>query len=236
MNKDILIKGLSEYNIESDNEKIEKFEIFSSMLKEWNEKMNLTAITDDDGISIRHFLDSLSCFYLIKDKENIKALDIGTGAGFPGVPLKIMKEDMEITLLDSLNKRIVFLNEVIKETGIKGAFPIHERAETLGRDKNYREKYDFVFSRAVASLKVLSEYALPFVKEGGYFVALKAYDIEDELSDSKAMIGNLGGKIEDIKEVLIPFSDVTRKIVVIKKEKKTPKEFPRSNKKIKENK
>ncbi len=236
MNKDILIKGLSEYGIEADETKIKKFETYSSLLKEWNEKMNLTAITDDDGISTRHFLDSLSAYFLIKDKENIKVLDIGTGAGFPGVPLKIVKDDIKITLLDSLNKRIVFLGEVIKEIGIGGAEAIHGRAEDFGKDKNYREKYDFVFSRAVASLKVLSEYALPFVKEGGYFVALKAFEIDEEVNDAKAMIGNLGGKIEEIKEIKIPFSDVTRKIVIIKKISKTPKEFPRSNKKIKENK
>lgn len=236
MNKDILIKGLIEYGIDADKKVIEKFGIYSSLLKEWNEKMNLTAITDDDGISIRHFLDSLSPYYLIKDKENIKILDIGTGAGFPGVPLKIVKDDMKITLLDSLNKRIIFLGEVIKELNLKETEAIHERAEVLGRDKNFREKYDFVFSRAVASLKVLSEYALPFVKEGGYFVSLKAFEIDEEINDAKQMIGNLGGKIEEIKEVEIPFSDVLRKIVIIKKICKTPREFPRSNKKIKEKK
>lgn len=236
MNKDILIKGLSKYGIDSDENIISKFGKYSALLKEWNEKMNLTAITDDDGISIRHFLDSLSPFYLIKDKEDIKVMDIGTGAGFPGIPLKIAKDDIKITLLDSLNKRIIFLGEVIKELGIKDTDAIHGRAEDFGKDKNYREKYDFVFSRAVAYLKVLSEYALPFVKEGGYFVSLKAFEIDEEVNDAKAMIGNLGGKIEEIKEVKIPFSDVVRKIVVIKKISKTPKEFPRSNKKIKENK
>ncbi len=236
MNKDILIKGLLEYGIEADDKIIEKFATYSCLLKEWNEKMNLTAITDDDGISIRHFLDSLSPFYLIKDKEDIKVLDIGTGAGFPGVPLKIVKDDIKITLLDSLNKRIIFLSEVIKEIGISDAEAIHGRAEVLGRDKNFREKYDFVISRAVASLKVLSEYALPFVKEGGYFISLKAFEIDEELNNAKQMIGNLGGKIEEIKELSIPFSDVIRKLVIIKKISKTPKEFPRNNKKIKENK
>ncbi len=236
MNKDILIKGFLEYGIEADEKVIEKFGIYSSMLKEWNEKMNLTAITDDEGISIRHFLDSLSPYFLIKDKESPKILDIGTGAGFPGVPLKIAKDDIKITLLDSLNKRIIFLGEVISELGLEDAEAIHERAEVLGRDKNYREKYDFVFSRAVASLKVLSEYALPFVKEGGYFVSLKAFEIDEEVNDAKQMIGNLGGKIEEIKEISPPFSDAVRKIVIIKKISKTPKEFPRSNKKIKENK
>lgn len=233
MNKYIFEEGLKKWGISFDEEKTDKFNKFSQLLKDGNEKMNLTAITDDDGISIKHFLDSLSPLSYIEIKENSKILDIGTGAGFPGIPLKIMREDIDITLLDSLNKRIIFLGEVKKELSLEKIELLHERAEVLGRDKKYREKYDYVFSRAVASLKVLSEYALPFLKVGGIFYALKAFEINEEIDESKAMIGSLGGKINEIKEVEIPFTDIKRKIVEIKKVKNTPSEFPRSNKKIK---
>ncbi len=233
MNKEIFLKGLNEWNISLSEESINKFETFSFLLKEGNKKMNLTAITSDDEISTKHFLDSLVVLSYENIKENAKVLDIGTGAGFPGVPLKLAREDIDITLLDSLNKRIEFLKDVTGELNLEKIETVHERAEILGRNENYREKYDFVFSRAVASLKVLSEYAIPFLKPGGSFYALKASQIDDELNEAKAIIGSLGGKVEEVKEVSIPFSDIKRKIIKIKKVKKTPSLFPRSNKKIK---
>lgn len=233
MDKYIFEEGLKKWGLSCDDEKLNKFGMFSSLLKEGNEKMNLTAITDDEGISTKHFLDSISPLSYVNIKENAKVMDIGTGAGFPGIPLKIMREDLDITLLDSLNKRIVFLGEVKNKLGLEKTELLHERAEILGRNSDYREKYDFVFSRAVAALKVLSEYALPFLKVGGSFYALKSSDIEDEINDARAMIGSMGGKIAEIKEVEIPFTDIKRKIVEIKKVKNTPGEFPRSNKKIK---
>lgn len=236
MNVDILKKGAAELETELSEKKLKQFYTYSGLLKEWNKKMNLTAITDDDGISIKHFLDSLAAEAAFEIKKGAKIIDVGTGAGFPGLPLKIARDDLSVTLVDSLNKRINFLNEVIKAADIKNAETVHSRAEDLGRDKNYREKFDYAFSRAVAPLKILAEYDLPFVKEGGYFVALKSENIEEELGEAKAMIGNLGGKVEEIKKVKIPFSDITRSIVIIKKDKKTPDAFPRSAKKIKEGK
>jgi len=233
MNIDIFAEGLKKYGFNPEKETIDKFFVYSSLLKEWNEKMNLTAITDDDGISVKHFLDSLSPLGLIKNGSDLKIIDIGTGAGFPGLPLKIMREDLSLTLLDSLNKRIIFLNEVTEKLGLENVEALHGRAEDFGKNQKYREKYDYAFSRAVASLKVLSEYCLPFVKTGGFFIALKSSEIEEELSEAKAMIGSLGGKITEIKEIEIPCSDLKRKIVVIEKVKATPKEFPRTNKKIK---
>lgn len=236
MNEYILTEGIKEYGYNEEKSKIKKFSLYSSLLKEWNEKINLTAITDDDGISVKHFLDSLSILKYIESEKKIKIIDVGTGAGFPGLPIKIMRENAEVTLLDSLNKRITFLNEVKERLELEAVDAVHARAEEYGRNKNYREKYDYAVSRAVAPLKILAEYAIPFVKKGGYFIALKAFEIDEEVNEAKAMIGNLGGKIKAIEEVHIPFSDITRKLVIIEKEKNTPKEFPRTNKKIKEKK
>ena len=233
MDKIIFEKGLKEWNIPLNEEEEKKFLLFSSVLKEENKKMNLTAITDDEGISIKHFLDSLAVFAVSDIKKGKKVIDIGTGAGFPGIPVKILRGDLNIPLLDSLKKRIDFLEKVKKELNLLNTELIHERAEILGRKTFYREKYDIAFSRAVAPLKVLAEYALPFLKKGGVFYAYKSYEIEEELKEAGAIIGNLGGRINDIKEVKIPFSDIKRKIVEIKKVKHTPPEFPRNNKKIK---
>ena len=233
MNKHIFEEGLKKWNISYNETITDEFSKFSILLKEGNEKMNLTAITDDDGISTKHFLDSLSPLSYLKIKENAKVLDIGTGAGFPGIPLKIIRKDIDITLLDSLNKRILFLGDVKEKLKLEKIELLHERAEILGRNKDYREKYDYVFSRAVASLKILSEYAIPFLKVGGSFYALKSSEIDEELNEAKSLIGNIGGKIKEIKEVEIPFTDIKRKIVQIEKIKNTPEQFPRNNKKIK---
>ena len=235
MDRYIFEEGLKKLSLSYDEEILGKFDLFSSLLKEGNEKMNLTAITDDLGISTKHFLDSILPLSYLNLKEKAKILDIGTGAGFPGIPLKILREDINITLLDSLNKRIIFLEEVKNKLNFDNIELLHERAEILGKDNYYREKYDYVFSRAVASLKVLSEYALPFLKVGGSFYALKSSEIDEEIDDAHSMIGNIGGKIVEIKELEIPFTDLKRKIVEIKKVKKTPSEFPRNNKKIKGN-
>lgn len=233
MEREIFCNGLLEYGYKISEEKEDKFRLFSSLLVEWNKKFNLTAVTDPEGISVKHFLDSVIPLFHIDLKENTKIIDIGTGAGFPGLPLKIMREDLDFTFLDSLNKRITFLKEVSRELDLNKVEFLHARAEDAGRDKNYREKYDYAVSRAVASLKVLSEYSLPFLKVGGFFYAFKAFDIEDEVDDAKCMIGELGGKIREIKEVKIPYSDITRKIVFIEKVKETSKQFPRRSNKIK---
>lgn len=226
MNKNLFIDCVEKFGGEVDEKKLEKFQTFSSLLVEWNEKMNLTGITDPDGISVRHFADSISPIFHIDFPKNAKVIDVGTGAGFPGIPIKIMREDIRITLLDSLNKRINFLKEVREKTEAEKVECIHGRAEEFGRNPSYREKYDIGISRAVSNLRVLSEYVLPFVKVGGYFVSMKAMDIEEEVNNAKEKIKLLGGEIEDIKTIEIPNSDVLRKLVIIKKVKKTDKKYP----------
>ena len=233
MDKEILISGLKKigYNIKS--EEIEKFEKFSNLLVEWNEKMNLTAVTDPEGISVKHFLDSIVPVFKINIDKDSKIIDVGTGAGFPGIPIKIIRDDLNFNYLDSLNKRINFLKEVSNELDFKNVEFIHGRAEEVGQNKLYREKFDYVVSRAVAPLKILSEYSIPLLKVGGIFAAFKSFDIDEELDEAKSMIGNLGGRVKEIIEVEIPNSELVRKIVLIQKIKETPKQFPRKANKIK---
>lgn len=233
MDINIFEKGIRDLNFNIGNEKIEKFKIFSSLLLEWNEKMNLTAVTEPAEISVKHFLDSIAPLSVIDLKNNSKIIDVGTGAGFPGIPLKIMREDLEFTFMDSLNKRINFLKEVASQIKIDKVDFVHSRAEEAGKDKIYREKYDYAVSRAVANLKVLCEYCIPFVKVGGYFISFKQFEVDDEIEEAKSMIGILGGKISEIKKIEIPQSDIKRKIIIIEKVKETPAQFPRHPKKIK---
>lgn len=233
MNKEILKSGLLELGYTLSEKEEQDFGIFSNLLVEWNEKMNLTSITDPDGISIKHFLDSVAPIFKTEIPQNSKVIDIGTGAGFPGVPIKIIRRDLDFTFLDSLNKRITFLKEVSKNLEFEKAEFLHGRAEEAGQNKNMREKFDFAVSRAVAPLKILSEYAVPLLKIRGRFLAFKSFEIEDEVNDAKSMIGTLGAKIIEIKEVKIPNSDLIRKIVIIEKTKETPKQFPRRTNKIK---
>ncbi len=233
MNKEILRSGLLELGYNLSQKEEEDFSDYSNLLVEWNEKMNLTSITDPDGISVKHFLDSIVPIFKTEIPKDSKVIDIGTGAGFPGVPIKIIRRDLDFTYLDSLNKRITFLKEVSKNLIFEKVEFVHGRAEEAGQNKNMREKYDFAVSRAVAPLKILSEYAIPLLKVGGRFLAFKSFEIEDEVNDAKSMIGNLGAKIIEIKEVKIPKSDLVRKIVIIEKIKETPKQFPRRANKIK---
>ncbi|MBQ7959794.1 MAG: 16S rRNA (guanine(527)-N(7))-methyltransferase RsmG [Clostridia bacterium] len=233
MDRLIFERGISELGFDLDERKIEKFEKFSSLLVEWNGKMNLTAVTDPEGISVKHFLDSIAPLSVVNFKEGARVIDVGTGAGFPGIPIRIVRDDLNFTFLDSLNKRINFLNEVSKELSFENAEFVHGRAEEAGKDKRFREKYDYAVSRAVANMKVLCEYCLPFVKVGGAFAAFKQFEVDDEISDAKAMIGSLGGTVCDIKEVRIPQSDIVRKIVIVEKVKETPSQFPRRANKIK---
>lgn len=198
-----------------------KFEKYCSLLVEWNEKINLTAITDHDEVFLKHFADSLIGEKFIKKGSSV--IDIGTGAGFPSLPIKIVREDITLTLNDCLNKRLIFLNEVIKELELSKVRTLHSRAEDLPK----KEKYDYALSRAVASLNTLCEYCLPFVKVGGYFIAFKSKDIDEEVENAKNAISILGGKIEEIKEINIPDTDIVRKLVFIKKIKETPSKYPR---------
>ncbi len=227
MDRDILKKGLLEYGFNLSEKEENRLNKYSRLLVEWNEKINLTSIVDPEGISIKHFLDSIVPIFKIDIKKESKMIDVGTGAGFPGIPIKIIRDDLDVTYLDSLNKRINFLKIVKDELGLEKASFIHMRAEEAGKDKLLREKFDIAVSRAVAPLKILAEYSLPLVKVGGIFAAFKSFDIENELNEAKSMIGNLGGKVIKVEEVKIPCSDILRKIVVIEKIKETPKNFPR---------
>ncbi len=226
---DQFIKDLKEWNIVLSDEQLILFDKYKDLLLEWNEKINLTAITDIDEIYKKHFLDSLSlikCIDDLGDKE-YTLLDMGTGAGFPGIPLKIAFPNLKITLADSLNKRIDFLNVVIDELGIKGINAIHARAEELAHDEKYREQFDVVVSRAVANLSVLSEYCLPFVKVDGTFVSYKSGNSSEEITASKNAIGMLGGKLINTFDFILPDSDYSRSNVYIKKIKSTEDRFPR---------
>lgn len=202
-------------------EKEELFEKYYLLLKEWNEKINLTAITEREEVYLKHFEDSLIGEKYIKEGSSV--IDIGTGAGFPSLPIKIVREDINLTLNDCLNKRLIFLNEVIKELKLENVRTLHSRAEDLKRE----EKYDYAVSRAVARLSTLCEYCLPFVKIGGYFISYKSNDSEEEIKEAKKAIEILGGKIEEIKEIKLSKDDIVRKLIFIKKIKDCDKKYPR---------
>lgn len=228
-----LLEGVKDLGIELNMEQQNQFTNYKDLLKEWNEKINITAITDDKEIDIKHFLDSLTPSNYFVGKKKI--IDIGTGGGFPGLPLKILNNDLEVTLLDSLNKRIIFLNEVIKELKLIDIIAIHGRAEELGRTQKYREQYDVCVSRAVASLNTLSEYCLPFVKVGGLFISMKGSNIDDELKESEKAINILGGKIIKKEVIILPGSDIEHSLIIIEKKKETPTRYPRAGGKPKKN-
>ena len=218
-----LIEKANSIGVEISQKQAEQFYTYMELLLEWNEKMNLTAITDPEEVILKHFIDSLTIIPYLKEADTV--LDIGTGAGFPGIPLKILEENKKFTLLDSLNKRIIFLQTVITELELKNIQAIHGRAEEFVSKE--RETYDIVTSRAVARLNVLLEYMLPFVKVGGRCICMKSFEIEEELKEAKKAIEILGGEIEKIDEITLPNTDIKRKIVVIKKVKNTPSKYPR---------
>lgn len=223
--KRIMIENLKEINIYLSDFQLEQFYNYMNILIEWNKFMNLTGITDPKEIIIKHFIDSLTV--LDKIDKNNTIIDVGTGAGFPGIPIKIASPDTEVVLLDSLNKRVNFLNEVIKKLQLKGIKTIHGRAEDYGRDKNYREKYDVAIARAVAPLNILLEYLMPFVRVKGKCLCMKGANSEEEISLSKRAIEKLGGKLIYTEEFLIPNTDMKRKIVEIEKIKNTEEKYPR---------
>lgn len=225
----MLKEYLKQINIEPTEEIMNNFERFSKLLIEWNEKVNLTAITDPKEIEIKHFIDSLTIFKTGKISENSKIIDVGCGAGFPSFPIKIALPSCDMTLLDSLNKRVIFQNEVIKELGLKKITTIHSRGEDAGQKEEYREKFDIATARAVANLSSLVEICVPFLKVGGYFIALKGSDIEKELSSSKNALEKLNAKVEEVISLTLPDCDHKRNIIIIKKTAKTDKKFPRSS-------
>lgn len=220
-----LTKLASKIEIELSLDEIEKLYKFMNLLLEWNKKINLTAITEPEDIILKHFVDSITIKKYIKSEN--KVLDMGTGAGFPGIPLKIISSDTNFTLVDSLNKRIIFLNEVCDKLKLDKIENIHSRAEELAKNKKYREQYDIVTSRAVARLASLVEYMLPFVKVGGRCICMKGSNVDEELIEAKKAINVLGGEIEKVDKFLLPNSDIERNIVIIKKIKNTSSKYPR---------
>ena len=228
-----MIKDFEEFGITLTDDQLQKFDKYYSMLVEWNNVMNLTAITEFDDVCRLHFTDSISSYrYFDFTKDNYSLIDIGTGAGFPGIPLKIVFPELNITLLDSLNKRLNFLNAVIEELHLNDEGSIktlHGRAEDycLNKEGSLRETFDVAVSRAVANMSTLSEYCLPYVKTGGCFIAYKSEKAEEELSGAKGAIHLLGGKLESANEFLLPRSDVSRTICIVKKVEPTSRKYPR---------
>lgn len=208
-----------------EEEQIEQFYQYEKLLLIWNEKINLTAITKPEEIILKHFIDSMTIAKYIG--ANKKLIDVGTGAGFPGIPLKIIRKDIKITLLDSLNKRVQFLNEIIKQLKLEEIETVHGRVEEFGKNKKYREKFDYATSRAVANLTTLSEYLLPLVKIEGKCICMKGSTVKEEIDQSQKAIAILGGKIEEIEAFQLPESDIDRHIILLRKIKQTPAKYPR---------
>lgn len=218
----IFLENSDKMQIEVKN--IEKFYKYMQLLLEWNEKINLTTIVEPEQIIVKHFLDSLTIKKYIEDEKNI--IDVGTGAGFPGMPLAIEKNN-NVTLLDSLNKRINFLNDVKEKIGIENVVTVHSRAEDAAKDKKYRECFDYAVSRAVAPMNVLLEYLLPFVKVEGKVICMKGPNVKEEMDNSEKVAKILGGKIEKVEELEIPEIDMKRTVVIVKKIEKTSSKYPR---------
>lgn len=232
MIKDLLQIYIKDYKITLTENQYEQFQKYFELLAEWNEKMNLTAITDESGVALKHFADSLSLLNFVDIPQNSTLADVGTGAGFPGVVLKIARPDIKLTLIDSLNKRLVFLNEVCSQLGIDAEL-IHSRAEDGARDEKLRESFDFAVSRAVARMNVLSEYCLPYVKVGGAFCAMKGAQANEEFKESLNAINTLGGKLENKYFFELPENGGERAIAVVRKVRNTPQKYPRQSGKIK---
>ena len=222
MDKQYIIKAFFENNIELTDKQAEQFKIYCDFLLQYNEKVNLTAVTDEKEVIEKHFIDSVKGAFLIK--ENSLCADIGTGAGFPGVPLAIMRPDIKVCLVDALNKRLVFLNELKEKLNLDNVYTVHGRSEDLGKT-DMRQKFDYVFSRAVARLNILAEYDLPFVKKGGYMLAWKGPQIFDEIKESETALKILGGETPEIHTA--DMDEKEHYIAVVKKIKDTPQKYPR---------
>ena len=221
------LSDLEKLGITLSNEQLEQFLIYYEMLVEWNEKMNLTAITDFQDVMRKHFVDSVSLIKAYDVTKSVSIIDVGTGAGFPGLALKIAFPQLRVTLLDSLNKRILFLDAVIDKLNLSDVETIHGRAEDFAKPGKLREKFDLCVSRAVANLSTLSEYCLPFVKKGGMFISYKSEKISEEFELAENAISFLGGRVKNQVEFTLPDSDIYRNLFVIEKIKETPKKFPR---------
>ena len=225
INKELLKSNAASLGVELNDIALEKFDTLAQLLIEQNKTMNLTAITDPDEVVIKHFADSVSLFSAVIPEENAKILDLGTGAGFPGIPLLIARPDIRLTMVDSTAKKLRYVADTVEKLGLE-AEVLHARAEEAGKNPEYREQYDIVCSRAVAALNVLSEYCLPFVKAGGVFVAMKGAKAEEEIADAKKAIGILGGKIIDKKTFTLSDGG-ERTLIIIKKISQTSPKYPR---------
>lgn len=223
--KKILCEKMQDINIILSEMQVEQFFKYMNLLLEWNEKINLTAITDENEIILKHFVDSLTICKYLENKNSL--IDVGTGAGFPGIPVKIVRPDLKIVLLDSLNKRVKFLNDVIEKLDLKNIVALHGRAEEVARKPEYREQFDIATSRAVANLSVLLEYLVPFVKVGERCICMKGAEIEEELNSAGKAMMVLGAKIDKVDDFLLPGSDMRRNLVILKKMKETSGKYPR---------
>ena len=238
INKVLLREYTAAFGVELTDEMCDRFDRYAQLLVEWNQKMNLTAIVEPDDIVLKHFADSLTALPLLPKREGITLIDVGTGAGFPAVALLIARPDLKVTLLDSLNKRLTFLQEVCRELGLS-AQTVHARAEEGGRDSLLREAFDVATARAVAALPVLSEYCLPFVKTGGIFLAMKGPESDAEHAQAERAIRVLGGRVKQVEHRVLPVvpkegvEQLERRIFVIEKQQKTPNGYPRPTAKIK---
>lgn len=231
----LLYESCKQMNILLEQKQINQFMKYKQLLLQWNQKMNLTAITEERDVILKHFVDCVSVVNYINLQHCHTVIDVGTGAGFPGIPLKIVCPSIHITLLDSLQKRIYFLEEVIQELLLDSVECVHSRAEDGGKSKKYREQYDCCVSRAVANLSALLEYGLPFVKVGGVFIALKGKEAAKEVEQSQKAMQVLGGELSDMIDVTIPNTDLNHKIVIVKKVKQTPMKYPRKAGKVLKN-
>lgn len=221
-------EALAQKGVELDERQMEQYARYLELLVEWNEKMNLTAITESEEVYLKHFYDSITLgFHFDLQKADVSLCDVGAGAGFPSIPLKIAFPEIQVTIVDSLAKRITFLEELVRELGLEGVSLYHDRAETFGQNQQFRASFDVVTARAVARMSVLAELCLPLAKKGGYFVAMKAASTEAELADAKKALATLGGKLEEDIAFELPLEAGERHILLIAKTKETPKAYPR---------
>ncbi len=222
----LLLEGCRKFGIELPPSAPDKLDRYAQLLVEWNQKMNLTAITEPQEIVWKHFVDSLLLLKAVELPQGASLIDVGTGAGFPSMPVKIAREDLKVTMLDSLQKRLTFLSEVNDQLGLDCSF-VHSRAEDGGKQKSLREQFDFATARAVANLRDLAEYCLPYVRVGGSFIALKGPDVEEEVREAKNAIATMGGKVEQVVPFTLP-DESGRNIIIVRKISQTPPQFPRT--------
>ena len=227
IDKEFFARCAAEYGFDLTAQQLEQFDLYAKLLVEWNEKMNLTAITQPRDIVIKHFLDSILALKAVELPQGASLVDVGSGAGFPSVPMLILRPDLKLTLLDSLNKRVDWLNEVSAQLGLSNVQAIHARAEEKAQGKGFRDSFDFATARAVAELRLLCELCLPYVKVGGYFLSMKSGDSDKELEDAAHCIKFLGGRVAGVHDYTIPGTDVSHRLVVIQKVAPTLKGYPR---------